>query len=685
MFQEFINKTRDIFSPKMKILNNDGENIDTSNVKELRKGELVEFISSLEADKETQKKVLDNLDDLKKSFSKEFHDEVEDIALGKIIDIDNALEKARKGLADLKEKFADAIIYNNKGQILFLRRKNSSSFAPGVLGLPGGHIDPGEDAETAAKRELLEETNLKAINCIPFGEFNDDEKEISYFYMEVEKDGLIILEASEHGNLEWKYLNDLCPKDSIPGLKEKLVEMLDPIKHSIGVIKKGFDEGIVSEEQYLEALSKAAASIGEVREWSGQKMKKEANGWVPVKGDAKGGKEEEEKDPRAKKDDKKKQKKDKGPEEEKEPATPEQLGMHAKNTDSDTLRATAENPNAEPALQQAAQAELSERGEKPSVKQRLKEKAKDWHAKQVEFYQSGALDAGSEDRKGLKGFLAKKKDGIIAAVKDEIHEFKETGSGLKKFFSGNKSEITAHEKKAMKTIAIHLGVVIGGMALTGGLSGLASKGAGALAKGIVAHYFEHAGIMRLGHVLAFAKAEDGEKMSEEEFEKILGELIDNILEHIESGNISEDDWMAMGDSSSGDFDTVHSIDEEGEGEEEEGMEEEGAEGEEKEEGEESEEKEVSKEAPTPEEHEEGAEEDKEGAFDNEGEKEEVSEEDDIEAQMKAHGEHYDEAHMEKMKTYMEAGADFNEAHQAALEEEEEEGSEDKKEDKKEDK
>jgi len=557
LFQNFLESIRGIV-PQTKIVDKDGVPVTEANITDLKKSELVEHISLLEEDKVLQKSVLNNLDNFKESFSPEFFDEAETTTLTKIVAIDDAIIKARKELSNLKVRFADAIIFNNKGEILFLRRKNDSPFAPGVLGLPGGHIDPGEDTETAAKRELMEETNLEAKNCTLYGTLKTNDIEISYYSIEVEEKDLIILDASEHSNLEWKLLQDLDENDSIPGLKDKLEQMMQPYKQAVKILKKAFDQDKISEDRYLEALAKAKgpAQIGEIREWSGQKMKKEAQGWVPVKSD-KGGKEEEQKKAGGKRDDKEKKPGAGKQEGEKPEKTPEQLSMYAKETDSDTLRETAEDPNAEPALQQAAAAELEGRGEKPSIKQRLKEKAKDWHKKQIEVYQSGALDAGSEDRKDLSSFLKKKKDGMITALKEEVHELKATGLGLKKFFSGNKSDITSHEAKAIKTTAIHLGIVVGSMALTGGLGhavagkGIALKLAG-LSKGVVSHYFEHAGLTRLGHVLAFAKAEGGE-LSDEELDKVLGELIDNLLDYIENGNISEDEWMDIGDESQGDF------------------------------------------------------------------------------------------------------------------------------------
>jgi len=55
-------------------------------------------------------------------------------------------------------KSAGTIVKEN-GKILLIERKN----IPYGFACPAGHVDRGEDFETCAKRELFEETGLKAI------------------------------------------------------------------------------------------------------------------------------------------------------------------------------------------------------------------------------------------------------------------------------------------------------------------------------------------------------------------------------------------------------------------------------------------------------------------------------------------------------------------------------------------
>lgn len=65
-----------------------------------------------------------------------------------------------------------AIIRNEKNEILFTRR----AFNPckGTLDLPGGFIDPGENAEEALVREIYEELNLHISKALYKGSFSNE-------------------------------------------------------------------------------------------------------------------------------------------------------------------------------------------------------------------------------------------------------------------------------------------------------------------------------------------------------------------------------------------------------------------------------------------------------------------------------------------------------------------------------
>lgn len=53
------------------------------------------------------------------------------------------------------------LVVNQKQELLFVRRARDPG--KGKWGLPGGFVDPGENAEQATIREVQEETQLKVI------------------------------------------------------------------------------------------------------------------------------------------------------------------------------------------------------------------------------------------------------------------------------------------------------------------------------------------------------------------------------------------------------------------------------------------------------------------------------------------------------------------------------------------
>lgn len=82
--------------------------------------------------------------------------------------------KKEKKDKDVKKSFeqyyrgqgAGTVVINDKGHILVGKDSHTGKYA-----LPGGHVDPGEDYEDAARRELREEANIVADNLQEIGSF----------------------------------------------------------------------------------------------------------------------------------------------------------------------------------------------------------------------------------------------------------------------------------------------------------------------------------------------------------------------------------------------------------------------------------------------------------------------------------------------------------------------------------
>jgi len=83
-------------------------------------------------------------------------------------------------LVDNMPKAACVLIWRDDGKILAVSRPDD----PDAFTLPGGGVDPGEDFEQAAARELKEETGLDVAGLWPvFGGIEtSDEDHITWVY-----------------------------------------------------------------------------------------------------------------------------------------------------------------------------------------------------------------------------------------------------------------------------------------------------------------------------------------------------------------------------------------------------------------------------------------------------------------------------------------------------------------------
>ena len=69
---------------------------------------------------------------------------------------------------------AMAIIYQEGKYLMQLRDNIPGILYPGVWGLFGGHLDPGENPEIGLKRELIEEINYEVEELTEFRCYGDD-------------------------------------------------------------------------------------------------------------------------------------------------------------------------------------------------------------------------------------------------------------------------------------------------------------------------------------------------------------------------------------------------------------------------------------------------------------------------------------------------------------------------------
>jgi isopentenyl-diphosphate delta-isomerase type 1 len=89
------------------------------------------------------------------------------------------------GNPSLMHRVVHVLVFNGKGQLLLQKRSMDKDVAPGRWDTSvGGHVDPGETLEDAAKRELLEELGVTGEPkfLYTYTHANEYETELVYTY-----------------------------------------------------------------------------------------------------------------------------------------------------------------------------------------------------------------------------------------------------------------------------------------------------------------------------------------------------------------------------------------------------------------------------------------------------------------------------------------------------------------------
>lgn len=193
-----------------------------------------------------------------------------------------------------------------------------------------------------------------------------------------------------------------------------------------------------------------------------------------------------------------------------------------------------EHPNSKFA-KNAKQTEIEPKKKLNKVKKiagKMSDAIKGFNEEQRKFFTEGQHKPESEERRKLGDMIKDKSKGIAKAVKHEVKEWKLAANALRKLKRGEK--LDQHDKAAMKAVAIHAGIVIGEMALTGGLAHGLAVAVPHLATGLL----QHSAIVNFGKAAIYAKAED-----EEADEALLEELIKMLGEGAAKADVKPEKWI----------------------------------------------------------------------------------------------------------------------------------------------
>lgn len=178
----------------------------------------------------------------------------------------------------LKKQYADAIILDENGRILLLKRNQGDGFEPDKWCLPGGNVESGEESLSTAKRELKEETNLDC-ELQHVSTHETDHALINYHFGRCELNEPVIIDSSEHCDYNWVNINELDQYDLLLDLGQQLNKIFDlgtnahllaipepekkfgdieelTFEKAFEMIAKSYDEGLVTDEQFFDALRK---------------------------------------------------------------------------------------------------------------------------------------------------------------------------------------------------------------------------------------------------------------------------------------------------------------------------------------------------------------------------------------------------------------------------------------------
>ncbi len=166
-------------------------------------------------------------------------------------------------------KYADVIVTTSDQKFFLLKRNRWEDEHKGAWVVPGGHVDKGEDFETAAKRELLEESGISVDKILSnrsllsswrhVGTSKEPKAHIEYYNLHIhsEDDVEILLDEGEAVGYLWVPVSEIDNYDMIFNMKPNIVKVMHwGSQPNLTVIRKAVKLGIIPVEKVNE-ISKA--------------------------------------------------------------------------------------------------------------------------------------------------------------------------------------------------------------------------------------------------------------------------------------------------------------------------------------------------------------------------------------------------------------------------------------------
>lgn len=178
-----------------------------------------------------------------------------------LLSLEDFNEAAKRITKEGKTKYADFLLFNEKGELLLLKRSKWEDDLKGSWVIPGGHVDLGEEFEAAALRELWEESGFRPNQYKNVGNYIDDNVEIEYYQGAVNTtEQSPLLDFNETSEYRWICLDDIDDYEMIFNMRENIKRILGlPDKPHKVTIRKSEEE--VEKSLYKQAISELYALI----------------------------------------------------------------------------------------------------------------------------------------------------------------------------------------------------------------------------------------------------------------------------------------------------------------------------------------------------------------------------------------------------------------------------------------